>query len=68
MTAASIGVKMITNRSVYGTCTRCEEGWPEVNIWKKDCDYHGKIICEDCVTELYIAPQHEELYNWQYED
>lgn len=56
------------DRAVYRTCTRCEERWPEVNIWQEHCDYYGKIICEDCITELYIAPHQEELYNWQYED
>jgi len=28
----------------------------------------GKLMCEECYTEKYIAPHCEEMYNWQHEE
>ena len=45
-------------------CPTCKEN--PVDAW---CTLQtGKLMCEECYTEKYIAPHCEEMYNWQHEE
>jgi len=46
-------------------CEICAGDEPAVEYYSKKAGYD---ICETCFTELFIAPEQEALYNWQYEE